>query len=165
MYILTKLSVLVVEDDTPKLNAIISCLTDEVGVELENIAVARSLTSAIHMLEAQKFALCIVDMSLPTYDFEVDKTGGEPQAKGGLDVLRYIQSETDDTKAVVITQYSEFPDGNGSASTLEQLTDQLLRKFKFNLLAVLFYASQKSEWRSKLKYSINGEFDEESTNS
>lgn len=165
MSIPTDLNVLVIEDDTPKLNAIKSCLSDEVGIGAANISVARSLTSAIQMLQIQVFSLCIVDMSIPTYDFDVDKTGGEPQAKGGLDILRYIQSETDSTKAIVITQYSEFPGSNGSASTLEQLTEQLLRKFRSNLLAVLFYASQKSEWRSKLKYSINGEFDDESINS
>lgn len=165
MSIPTNLNILIVEDDTPKLNAIKSCLSDEIGVNVTNISVACSLTSAIQKLQTQDFSLCIVDMSIPTYDFDADKTGGEPQAKGGLDILRFIQSETDSTKAIIITQYNEFPDGNGSASTLEQLTEQLLRKFKKNLLAVLFYASQKSEWRSKLKYSINGEFDDESINS
>lgn len=165
MSIPTDLNILIIEDDTPKLNAIKSCLTGEIGISEASISVARSLTSAIQKLQEQNFALCVVDMSIPTYDFEVDKTGGEPQAKGGLDILRFIQSETDSTKAIVITQYNEFTDGNGSASTLEQLTEQLLKKFKKNLLAVLFYASQKSEWRSKLKFSITGEFDDESINS
>ncbi len=159
MSLITSMKVLVIEDDTPKLNAIINCLAEDVGVVSSNIYVARSLTSAIGALESETYALCIVDMSIPTYDFEADKTGGEPQAKGGLDVLRYIQSETDETKAVVITQYHEFTEVDGSASTLEQITEQLLKRFKVNLLAVLFYASQKSDWRNKLKFLINGEFD------
>ena len=160
MSIVTELRILVIEDDTPKLNAILSCLTEEVGICVSNVIVAKSLTSAVHSLGAGSYDLCIVDMSIPTYDFDEDRTGGEPQAKGGLDILRYIQSESDHTKAVVITQYNEFPEVNGSASTLEQLTEQLLRKFNQNLLAVLFYASQKSDWRMKLKFVIDGAFNE-----
>lgn len=152
----TNLKVLIIEDDTPKLTAIEDCLREELG--FTDLVSARSLSSALRVLQSNDFQLCIVDMSIPTFDFDADKTGGEPQAKGGADVLRYIQSESPETKAIVITQYIEFPDGNGAASTLTQVSESLLKKFKHNLIAVLFYASQKSDWRSKLKYAIYGEF-------
>ncbi|MBT9234313.1 response regulator [Pseudomonas sp. MG-2] len=152
----TNLKVLIIEDDTPKLTAIEDCLREELG--FTDLVSARSLSSALRVLQSKDFHLCIVDMSIPTFDFDADKTGGEPQAKGGVDVLRYIQSEAPETKAIIITQYIEFPDGNGTASTLMQVSESLLKKFKHNLIAVLFYASQKSDWRSKLKYAIYGEF-------
>lgn len=158
MSTITNLKILIVEDDNPKLNAITQCLSEELMVN--DIKSAKSLTSAIQLLESENFDLCIVDMSIPTYDFDADKTGGEPQSKGGIDVLRYLQSETEGTKAIIITQYSEFADNNGIASTLECLTEQLLKKFRRTLIAVLFYASQKSDWRNKLKLSIHGEFND-----
>ncbi|MFI7836182.1 response regulator transcription factor [Pseudomonas asiatica] len=156
MSTITDLRILVVEDDNPKLSAIKQCLTEE--LKINSIISAKSLSSAMQILESETFDLCIVDMSIPTYDFDADTTGGEPQSKGGIDILRFLQSEKETTKAIIITQYSEFPDGNGAASTLECLTDQLLKKFKTTLIAVLFYASQKSDWRNKLKLSIHGEF-------
>ena len=149
--------VLIIEDDAPKLNAIKECLRTEVGIESPDIA--KSLTSAIRAIAKNSYNLCIIDMSLPAYDFEEDKSGGDPQAKGGVDVLRFIQSESPATKAIIISQYDEFPDGRGSV-TLDELTDQLLSKFKKNLLAVLFYASQKSEWRNRLKAEISRSNDE-----
>ncbi|KPW45121.1 MULTISPECIES: response regulator [Pseudomonas syringae group] len=158
MSIITDLKILIIEDDNPKLDAITQCLTEE--LQIHDIVCAKSLTSAIQRLESDRFDLCIVDMSIPTYDFDVDQTGGEPRSKGGIDVLRYIQSETEATKAIIITQYDEFTDGNGEASTLEYLTAHLLKKFKSNLVSVLFYASQKSDWRNKLKFSIYGEFND-----
>lgn len=158
MSTITNLKILIIEDDNPKLDAITQCLREE--LQIHNIVSAKSLTSAIQRLESDRFDLCIVDMSIPTYDFDADRTGGEPQSKGGIDVLRYIQSETEATKAIIITQYDEFTDGNGSASTLDYLTAHLLKKFKNTLVSVLFYASQRSDWRNKLKLSIHGEFND-----
>ncbi|WP_405118253.1 response regulator [Pseudomonas leptonychotis] len=157
MSIITDGRILVIDDDAPKLNAIKECLKADLG--LDNPDIAKSLTSAIRAISNNSYSLCIIDMSLPTYDFEEDKSGGDPQAKGGVDVLRFIQSESPATKAIIISQYDEFPDGSGSV-TLDELTEQLLRKFRKNLLAVLFYASQKSEWRNRLKNTINRECDE-----
>jgi len=150
--------VLIVEDDAPKLEAIKDYLRTDINIDTPEIA--KSLTSAIQQISRKSFDLCIIDMSIPTYDFDADKSGGDPQSKGGVEILRYIQSESPKTKAIIITQYDEFPEGNGSV-TLEELTSQLLIKFKNNLLAVLFYASQKSEWRNKLKYTIYGGYNED----
>lgn len=152
MSITTSKKVLVIDDDAPKLNAIKEFLKSDLGIEYPDVA--KSLTSAIRAIANNKYDLCIIDMSLPTDDFEEDKSGGDPQAKGGIDILRFIQSESPTTKAIIISQYDEFPDGSGSV-TLEDLTENLMRKFKRNLLAVLFYASQKSEWRNGLISVIN----------
>ncbi|MDO9331095.1 MAG: response regulator [Pseudomonas sp.] len=158
MSTVTNMKILVVEDDKPKLNAIVSFLREE--LKIISIATAKSLTSAVQEISTSTYDMCIVDMSIPTYDFDVDKLGGGlPQSFGGKDILRFLESEAPDTKAIIVTQYSEFSDGNGSAQTLEILTEQLLRKFRSNLLAVLFYASQKSDWRTKLRLAIIGEYD------
>lgn len=156
MFTITDGKVLVIDDDAPKLNAIIDCLSVELGIVSPDVA--KSLTSAIRSISRSTYSLCIIDMSLPTYDFDEDKSGGDPQAKGGVDVLRYIQSESPTTQAIIVSQYDEFPDGAGVVS-LDELTEQLMIKFKGNLLAVLFYGSQKSEWRNRLKNVILGRKD------
>ncbi|WP_447891807.1 response regulator [Pseudomonas atacamensis] len=158
MSTVTNKKILVVEDDKPKLNAIVNFLAEE--LKISHVDTAKSLTSAIEKISSNFYDMCVVDMSIPTYDFDVDKSGGGlPQSFGGKDILRFLQSESELTKAIVITQYSEFSDVDGSAQTLETLTAQLLRRFRSNLIAVLYYASQKSDWRSKLRLAIIGEYD------
>lgn len=154
MCIITDLKVLVVEDDAPKLKAITGFLREE--LLLSEIDVAKSLTSAIQSLSKNEYDFCIVDMSIPTYDFDVDKSGGEPQSGGGRDILRFIKSEAERTKAVVLTQFNEFTTLDGGELTLDLLRDSLLRKFKKNLLAVIFYSTQQGEWRKILKSTIEG---------
>lgn len=154
--ITTELAVLIIEDDAPKLRAIINFLSVE--LDITNPVIAKSLTSAIQKLSKQKFDLCIVDMSIPTYDFDADKSGGEPQSGGGRDILRFINSEAPSTKAVILTQYDEFPTANGTDLTLDSLTVSLLKKFNKILLAVIFYSTQKGEWRKSLKSIIKETF-------
>lgn len=150
--ITTKLSILIIEDDAPKLKAIINFLNEDLNF-FEPV-IAKSLTSAIQKLSNEEFDLCIVDMSIPSYDFEADKTGGEPQSGGGRDILRFISSEAPRTKAVVLTQYNEFRTTHGVDVTLDALTVSLMKKFNKILLAVVFYSTQKGEWRKKLKSVI-----------
>jgi ActR/RegA family two-component response regulator len=143
-------SILIVEDEEPKLNAIRAFLFDD--FPMINVSIAKSLTSAISELSNKEFDFCIIDMSLPTYDFEVDKTGGgKPQTEGGTEILRFMESECPDLKAVVLTQYNEFATLDGSVLSIEDLRHNLTQEFSDNLLAVIYYSGQKAEWRSELK--------------
>lgn len=150
------LPVLIVEDEEPKLNAIRSFLVEEFP-DLK-FRVAKSLTSAISELANNAFAFCLIDMSIPSYDFEVDKTGGgQPQAEGGTDILRFMESECPDLKAVVLTQYNEFATPDGSVLSIEDLRESLTQEFTANLLAVVYYSGQKAAWRSELKVLMEGQ--------
>lgn len=145
-----KLSFLVVEDEEPKLNAIRAFLLDEFPKIY--VVTAKSLNSAIAELSNNEFGFCIIDMSIPSYDFEVDKTGGgKPQAEGGTEILRFMESECPGLKAVVLTQYNEFATLDGSVLSLENLRANLTQEFSENLLAVIYYSGQKAEWRAELK--------------
>ncbi|MCQ2031188.1 hypothetical protein [Stutzerimonas zhaodongensis] len=149
-------SILIVEDEEPKLNAIRAFLIDEFPAF--EFRVAKSLTSAISELTHHSFSFCLIDMSIPSYDFEVDKSGGgQPQAEGGTDILRFMESECPDLKAAVLTQYNEFATLDGSVLSIEDLRENLTKEFPDNLLAVIYYSGQKASWRSELKTLMEGQ--------
>ena len=57
---------LLVEDDEPKLNQLLSFL--ETQFPQFQISVARSLNAACRLIDSIGFALILLDMSLPTFD-------------------------------------------------------------------------------------------------
>src|SRR5258708_7065919 len=115
--------VLIVEDDEPKLNAVLRFLESEFPT-LE-ILVAKSLNSAIERLASNIIDLAIIDMSLSTYEFSADKEGGgRPQAFAGEDIVRFVDAESPSTKSVVLTQYEEFSDTpRGGRKSLAELRE------------------------------------------
>jgi CheY-like chemotaxis protein len=141
--------VLVIEDDEPKLKSVVAFLKEAVvGV---NIKTADSLSSAIRELSTHSVAFAIIDMSLPTYDAAKDRTGGQPQGFGGVDILRFIDSETPSTYSVILTQYEEFPSGrNGNHKDLQSLKADIHKEFGSRCLDVIFYSGQLGEWRDAL---------------
>lgn len=143
--------VLIVEDDHPKLNSILSFLKSILTSDIQ-IIVAESLSSAISALSKKKVVLAVVDMSLPTFDIAKDRLGGgRPQGFGGADVLRFIDSETEDTFSVVLTQYEEFKlpqmnekhDPRGFQEILEQELDE-------RFMGIIHYSGQYGPWQTAL---------------
>ncbi|MCG9516830.1 hypothetical protein MCL26_17170 [Acinetobacter pittii] len=149
--------VLVIEDDKPKQNSILSFLK---GILNENIEIrcVESLSSAISELSSHSILLAVVDMSIPTFDIAKDRRGGgKPQGFGGADVLRFIDSETINTYSVVITQYEEFTlpqtDKKHDPRGLEEILSQELDE---RFLGVIHYTGQYGPWQSSLtKVLIN----------
>jgi CheY-like chemotaxis protein len=141
--------VLIIEDDEPKLQAVQSFLQETIiNARLE---IATSLSTAIRLLSTNPITLAVVDMSLPTYDVAKDRTGGQPQGFGGKDILRFIEDETPSTYSVVLTQYEEFPsDHNGGRKDLNELKEELHKKFGSRFLDVIHYSGQLGDWRDAL---------------
>ncbi|PTR17049.1 hypothetical protein C8R31_101204 [Nitrosospira sp. Nsp2] len=92
---------LLVEDDDHKLQAVQGLVRDQ--FRDANITVSRSLSSAVNTLSIRNFDFALIDMSLPTYDFIVDKAGG-----GAATKLRGYRN---------ITVYRGSYPGNKSLST------------------------------------------------
>lgn len=155
---LSELQVLVVEDDEPKLHAVQRFFETEFPTSV--IVAAKSLTTAIEQLSSLRIDLAIVDMSLPTYDFSLDKEGGgRPQGFGGEDIVRFVESESTHTKSVVLTQYEEFEETpTGGRRSLASLTDSMRASLGPSFLGVLHYSGQHGEWRDRLRRIIETEF-------
>jgi CheY-like chemotaxis protein len=145
------ISVLVIEDDEPKQRSIVSFLNRHLitGCRIE---IAQSLSSALGRLTQMAIALAIVDMSLPTFDLTKDRRGGgQPQGFGGADILRFIDSETTDTRSVVVTQYEEFDLlGDGARQDLSALESLLKNDLDARFLGVIHYSSQHGPWQLDL---------------
>lgn len=148
--------VLVVEDDEPKQRSVVTFLQERFPADLD-VVCAASLSSAIRVLSTRSVLLAIVDMSIPTFDFAIDRAGGgQPQGFGGTDILRFIESETVATRSVVLTQYEEFPMGqDGVRRDIARLERELKAELSERFLGVIHYAGQQGDWRDQLALCID----------
>lgn len=148
---MSKSVILVVEDDEPKQRSIVGVLMEHCSERFE-IAVTESLTGAVEVLTTNEVAFAIVDMSLPTYDFLKDKRGGgTPQGYGGADILRFIDSETERTRTLVLTQYEEFfLSKDGQRKDTKSLEVMLRAELDNRFLGVVHYDGQHGAWRKTL---------------
>jgi len=152
--ITNSITLLLVEDDSPKRKAI-EQLVSEFLPNCKMISV-RSLSTAIDAIENNKFDIAVVDMSLPTYDFALDKEGGgQPEGFGGSEILRFIESESPKTGCIIVTQYQEFSDKTaGTSKRIEELIDELNSEFQDILYGVFHYSGQRGIWRDEIKYAL-----------
>ena len=149
---MTDQTLLVVEDDEPKQRSIIGFLSEIVRKDVAIVS-AESLTSAIAVLSSQNVVFIVVDMSIPTFDLVKDRRGGgQPQGFGGADILRFIHSETETTKSVVLTQYEEFVLRRGEKRKDPRgLEEALQSELDERFLGVIHYAGQHGSWRQSLR--------------
>lgn len=149
---MNKRIILVVEDDEPKQRSIVAFLTEVLPIEIE-VKTAESLTSAVSVLSSEPVDFAIVDMSIPTFDLVKDRRGGgQPQGFGGADILRFIDSETTNTKSVVITQYEEFQlPQDGQRRDPRGLEEVLKSELDTRFLGVIHYSGQHGAWRQALR--------------
>ncbi|MDO7410153.1 hypothetical protein Q5X49_18685 [Acinetobacter baumannii] len=143
--------VLVIEDDKPKQKSILSFLTSTLLKDIVIISV-ESLSSAIAELSTKTVILAVVDMSIPQFDVAKDRLGGgKPQGFDGADVLRFIDSETDETYSIVLTQYEEFKlpqmDKKHDPRGLQEI---LIQKLDERFLGVIHYTGQYGPWQTAL---------------
>lgn len=140
--------ILLVEDEAPKF-AHIKLFLETVVLNLE-IEIAMSVTSALDAIEANRFDLVILDMSLPTFDINDREGGGRPQGFGGLEVLRQMNLEEIEFSTVVITGYEAFSRGQGSPIEISQLELELEAEFPTFFRGILYYNSSFDEWKKDL---------------
>lgn len=144
-------SLLIVEDDEPKLKSVVGFLRDVLPPDMD-VHVAESLAGAIAILSEKEISFAVVDMSIPAFDFDKDRRGGgQPQGFGGADILRFIDSETLFTKSVVLTQYEEFVlPVDGKRRDPRGLEDHLRSELSPRFLGVIHYDGQHGVWRKTL---------------
>lgn len=139
--------VLLIEDEDPKRRHILAELRRiVVGAD---IAVARSVTSALDAIEEINPDLLLLDMSLPTFDIGDQEDGGRPQGFGGIEILRYLELQEIRVPTIVITGYEAFPKAGGQLD-LQGLRKELERDFPSIFLGLLHYNSSLEEWKHEL---------------
>ncbi len=149
------ISVLIVEDETPKFKHVKNYLVELCG-HLE-VSHARSVSSALDSLEDNLPDLLILDMSLPTFDISDNEGGGRPQGFGGIEILRSMLLENMQCPTIVITGYPAFQKDSGETVGLGDLIDELQREFGAFLKGTLHFNSTFSEWRIELQRILKKE--------
>jgi CheY-like chemotaxis protein len=145
---LSKVSVLLVEDEAPKRKHIERFLAKwSLSV---SVVVARSVNSALDALDDEKPDLLLLDMSLPTFDVGGLEAGGRPQGFGGIEVLRHMTLADISCPTIVITGYEAFPTEVGKPIELSQMRSDLEKEFPMLIRGVLHYNSTYEEWKTAL---------------
>ena len=145
------MDILLVEDEAPKQERILSFLQD--NWPFANVRTARSVRSAIQQLCTQRPDLILLDVSLPTFDVGPNETGGRPQNFGGVEVLRYMDLYEQIVPTIVVTAYEAFSK-NGQAIDHRSLDNQLSQDHPNSYRGLIYYNSLFSEWRTILEEAI-----------
>ncbi len=145
-------TILLVEDEAPKREHI-ERLLRELNHQLD-IVTARSVNSALDVLETKRLDLMLLDMSLPTFDAGDRESGGRPQGFGGAEILRMMQMAEISCPVVIITGYEGFAREGGMTVDLDQLRQEWMLEFKGMLSSVLHYNSTYDEWKTTLSATL-----------
>lgn len=142
------LKILLVEDETPKITQIELFLRG-LCIPME-IKYAKSVNSALDMLDEAIPDLMLLDMSLPTIDISFGESGGRAQGFGGIEVLRYMFFSEIKCPTIVVTGYEAFPRVGGDVD-ISELGKELKEEFPDLLLATLHYNSTYETWKNELR--------------
>jgi CheY-like chemotaxis protein len=141
-----------VEDEAPK-RGHIERLLQELAPGAR-VSLARSVNSALDVLESEPLTLLLLDMSLPTFDVGQRESGGRPQGFGGIEVLRHMVMAGIVCPTIVITGYEGFTREGGATVDLAQLRTELNEEFAGLLRGVLHYNSTYDDWKTMLGQAL-----------
>jgi CheY-like chemotaxis protein len=140
------MKILIAEDESPKLAHLIAFVERHLDGQL---LIARSVRTAIDIIESQTPDLILLDMSLPTFEVSPGEPGGRPQGWGGAEVLRYMEYLDLSSNVVVVTQYEAFPTAGGTVD-LSHLSGELAAEHPTLFRGVIHYTALNEEWQSVL---------------
>lgn len=150
----TDCRILIVEDDDSKLRALVDFVKDLCARDRIHVVEAKSHMSAVQAVEQHRFHIAIFDMSLPSFDLakDIQGGGGPPMGFGGRELLRLIEAVSEDTKAVVVTQFGAFSESlRGEKASFAELKTQLSDEFGDMFLGMVYYEGKQGAWRAEMK--------------
>jgi DNA-binding NarL/FixJ family response regulator len=137
---------LIVEDDPFKLVQIQASVSAKYPQWSTESAI--SAHSAKQNLRSNAIDIVILDMSLPSFDIDESEAGGRPLNFGGVDVIRFIRRKKLKAKAVVLTQFEEFVEGN-DVHNLTSLRAYLAKDFSDIFIGIVYFDTG-GQWSKKL---------------
>jgi len=149
------MKILIVEDNRQKLNYLQTFISGEIpqGEVRSQRSYQSGLDEALHW----KPDLIILDMSMPTYDTSPTESGGRPRSYGGRDILREISRKRLKSKAIVVTGFETFGEGE-EVRTLEELRAGLAQQFPANYVTTVFFSSAETTWQEQLRNALSTAF-------
>ena len=139
---------LLVEDDEDKRQQLAAFIKGQLS---SDVIEARSLQSGLKALIANDYDLIVLDMSMTTFDISPaeNENGGRPQPFGGREILLQMKRRRIATRAVVVTQYDKFGQGDEETS-LDELDRQLHEAFPNTYIGAVAYNVGFTGWQDQL---------------
>lgn len=132
------ISVLVVDDDSRKAEAVSTLIRNLPDVRAEDVDVAGDLVGARDLLHSKYYDLLILDLRLP------NRRGDEPGAMAGAEFVRELSASTTVIKPHHIIGLTAYPE-------LVTSSDPMFRR---EMWYVIQYVSGTSDWWEQLKGKI-----------
>ncbi|AOW81955.1 MULTISPECIES: response regulator transcription factor [Vibrio] len=146
--------ILLIEDGEYKSKSVLDFLKKD--LDINDIGIAVSYSSAVKKLVSDKYDFAIIDMSLPTFDQKESEISSDFRALAGLDIARQIERRKIAVKYVFLTQFQSLSSGEDSMTLLE--IDELAKsRFGDGFKGTIYYEHAGSKWKEKLKeFIVNG---------
>jgi CheY-like chemotaxis protein len=141
-------NVLIIEDDPQKAERIMSAVKH--AAPDANIDVRRSYQSGLKSVEQMAdISLVILDVSLPTFDPDLEARHGRPRPLGGYDIMRKMKRRRKSPAVVILTALENFGSSTQQYS-FDQLSDKCKTEFPESFKGAIYYSQSRTAWRDKL---------------
>src|SRR4051794_7338749 len=117
------MKVLIIEDDILKARQVANFLRTNYNVSA--IDKRASYRGGLQAIKSSSYDLCILDMSLPTFDISPQDEGYETLPFAGDLLLREMQRRKLALPTVVLTQFTTFPSQYHEEKSLAELSAEL----------------------------------------
>ena len=139
------MKILLVEDVEGKANSIIRCIKEEFP-ECEVMTKSSYHSAAKEIfLHHNDFQLILLDMSMSTYDKNIEELGGVPEAMAGKRILEGMFLREIETKVVVVTMYDRF-----GGEKLNELDKEFQKEYGDFYRGYVFFSFNKADWQRVL---------------
>jgi nucleoside phosphorylase len=133
------INILIVEDNSDKLNKIINLINDEIDIPADNVLKATNIKEAKPILRKNSIDLMILDLVLP-----IDSDDKNATPENGINFLDEINSHPTMHPPIHIVGLTEF----------SEYRELYANKFTKYLWHLVDYKSEESDWKENLKKII-----------
>lgn len=141
------MKLLIVEDDRNKLGQLRELVTQR--FPNINIDTRFSYNNGAKSALSGEYQLILLDMSMPAFDASLSTSAGSPLHFAGREILRQMKRRGVEAKAIVVTQFDTFGEGNNRMS-LEELTEELQNDYPESFLGTVYYNPKQEQWKVEL---------------
>jgi len=145
------MNVIIIEDDENKryqLKEFVDSLLPE-----SEVTVNKSLQSGLRSILEKHFDLVLLDMTMPTYDIDIEEDGGRTQPLAGRELFFQMERRDIEVPVIVVTQFDLFGTGK-EALTLDELDLKLRREHPRNYRGYVYYSTALEKWKKDLEALI-----------
>ncbi|WP_106391943.1 response regulator [Enhygromyxa salina] len=141
------MTILIIEDDPNKLKQLASHVRET--MRSAEIVEASSYQSGLKAILADKYDLCILDMTMPNYEAKTSAEGGRQRPFAGRDILREVKRKSISVPIVVVTQFDTFGQGR-KVLKRDELARELRKTFTDIFCGMIYYSASRTDWKKQL---------------